>query len=190
MTFLKSTIILGLSLTLLACGGGSDDPNSGKAADDAGVNSDGTDDVSNPPKAGTKDAGGSAVSTPKDPGGSTGGAKDAGASKTESRDGGASASAAKDGAASGDASKPAADGDKGKDAGGDDFMIPDLFPDEPDAGGSTSTPSTGPRDVNGPCKDLELLCFDVFDMFIINPDDCVTCNGGKGCEGCAIPYAY
>ena len=45
-------------------------------------------------------------------------------------------------------------------------------------GGSSST-----RDPNGPCKDLNLFCFDPFDMFIFNPD-CFTCNNGKGCQAC------
>ena len=44
-------------------------------------------------------------------------------------------------------------------------------------------PSSGTRDVNGPCKDLDLFCFDPFDMFIFNPD-CFTCNNGMGCQSC------
>jgi hypothetical protein len=72
----------------------------------------------------------------------------------------------------------------GKDAGG--FDLSDLFPPAPDAG----TAPAGPRNVKGPCKDLQLFCFDPFDMFIINPSDCFTCNDGKGCQGCAFPYAY
>jgi hypothetical protein len=43
-------------------------------------------------------------------------------------------------------------------------------------------------DPNGPCADLYLICFDIFDMWI-NPE-CATCNGGMGCQGCAIPFAY
>ncbi|MFM2420520.1 MAG: hypothetical protein RL385_5243 [Pseudomonadota bacterium] len=57
-----------------------------------------------------------------------------------------------------------------------------------DAGTTPSTTSDGGRDVNGPCKDLNLLCFDFVDMFI--NAECLTCNGGKGCQGCAIPFAY
>jgi hypothetical protein len=85
-------------------------------------------------------------------------------------------------------------GDAGvKDAG---LTFPDLgtlFPPASDAG--TTTPSTdsgvkpGGRDPNGPCKDLNLICFDFIDMFLFNAE-CSTCNGGKGCQGCAIPYAY
>jgi len=76
------------------------------------------------------------------------------------------------------------------------FNLPDLgtlFPPASDAGttpkpdGGTTTP--GARDPNGPCKDLNLLCFDGFDMFIINPSDCFTCNGGKGCQACILPFA-
>ena len=39
------------------------------------------------------------------------------------------------------------------------------------------------RDPAGPCKDLDLFCFDIFDMFIFNPE-CFTCNGGMGCQSC------
>jgi hypothetical protein len=45
------------------------------------------------------------------------------------------------------------------------------------------TSGSGGRDPNGPCVDLELFCFDVFDMFIFNPD-CLTCNNGDGCQWC------
>lgn len=48
---------------------------------------------------------------------------------------------------------------------------------------SDPTQSSGARDVNGPCKDLDLFCFDPFDMFIFNPE-CFTCNGGMGCQSC------
>ena len=37
--------------------------------------------------------------------------------------------------------------------------------------------------MNGPCKDLNLFCFDPFDMFIFNPE-CTTCNNGMGCQAC------
>ena len=37
--------------------------------------------------------------------------------------------------------------------------------------------------MKGPCKDLNLFCFDPFDMFILNPE-CFTCNGGQGCQAC------
>lgn len=50
----------------------------------------------------------------------------------------------------------------------------------PDPG---TDPSGGTRDVNGPCKDLMLFCFDPFDMFTFNPE-CFTCNSGMGCQDC------
>ncbi|HET6338080.1 MAG TPA: hypothetical protein VFG30_32885, partial [Polyangiales bacterium] len=50
--------------------------------------------------------------------------------------------------------------------------VPDLL--DPDASGGGAT---------GPCKDLQLFCFDIFDMFIFNPD-CFTCNNGDGCMDC------
>jgi hypothetical protein len=78
--------------------------------------------------------------------------------------------------------------DAATDAGGGGFVFPDLFPRN-DAGPTPTTDGgTGGRDVNGPCKDLGLLCFDFVDMFI--NAECFTCNGGKGCQGCAIPFAY
>jgi hypothetical protein len=49
----------------------------------------------------------------------------------------------------------------------------------------TTDPGTGTRDPNGPCKDLELFCFDPFDMFIFNPE-CFTCNNGMGCVACEL----
>jgi hypothetical protein len=49
--------------------------------------------------------------------------------------------------------------------------------------GNGGTTGSGGRNVNGPCKDLNLFCFDPFDMFIFNPD-CFTCNSGKGCQAC------
>ena len=51
-------------------------------------------------------------------------------------------------------------------------------PATPDAG----TPPAG--DPNGPCSALNLICFDAIDMFI-HPE-CLTCNNGKGCQGCFI----
>jgi hypothetical protein len=47
----------------------------------------------------------------------------------------------------------------------------------------------GGADPAGPCKDLNLFCFDIFDMWIFNPDACAKCNGGKGCQTCIIPFA-
>jgi hypothetical protein len=34
-----------------------------------------------------------------------------------------------------------------------------------------------------PCESLNLICFDVIDMFILNPQ-CFTCNNGLGCQTC------
>lgn len=91
-------------------------------------------------------------------------------------------------------SKPTDAGSASSDGG---FMIPDLFgeggikiPDLfPSSDASAPKPSTdGGRDVTGPCKDLGLICFDFIDMWI--NAECQTCNGGKGCQGCAIPFAY
>ena len=53
---------------------------------------------------------------------------------------------------------------------------------------AAATTPDGGRDVNGPCKDLYLLCFDFIDMWI--NAECQTCNSGQGCQGCAIPFAY
>ena len=47
----------------------------------------------------------------------------------------------------------------------------------------------GGADPTGPCKDLNLFCFDIFDMWIFNPDACKKCNAGKGCQTCVIPFA-
>ena len=191
MTFLRSTVPYVFSLALVACGSDSGGKPSGDTADDAGAQSDDSAGDGTDTKGGTtstaKDAGGSTPSAAKDAGGSTpSAAKDASASKPESRDSGSSPSAATDAAT-------AQSGGPGSDAGmddGDGVMIPNLFPDDSDAGSSTSSSGSGTRDVNGPCKDLDLVCFDIFDMWIINPDDCATCNSGMGCEGCAIPFAY
>jgi hypothetical protein len=49
--------------------------------------------------------------------------------------------------------------------------------------GAAGSDTTGVRDPNGPCRDLELFCFDPFDMFIFNPE-CFTCNNGMGCQAC------
>ena len=54
--------------------------------------------------------------------------------------------------------------------------------------GTVGSAAAGSRDPNGPCADLELVCFDFIDMWA-NPE-CATCNGGQGCQGCAIPFAY
>lgn len=55
---------------------------------------------------------------------------------------------------------------------------------EPDAGvPDAAVDVPGARDPNGPCRDLELFCFDPFDMFIFNPE-CFTCNQGMGCQAC------
>lgn len=53
------------------------------------------------------------------------------------------------------------------------------------AGGSAGSGGAGGAgaDPNGPCKDLNLFCFDPFDMFIFNPQ-CFTCNNGQGCKAC------
>jgi hypothetical protein len=53
------------------------------------------------------------------------------------------------------------------------------------ADATTDPGTTGARDPNGPCKDLELFCFDPFDMFIFNPE-CFTCNSGMGCVACEL----
>jgi hypothetical protein len=50
-----------------------------------------------------------------------------------------------------------------------------------DAGG----PGNGVPDPNGPCRDLDLVCFDAIDMFILNPE-CSTCNAGMGCQACEL----
>ena len=78
--------------------------------------------------------------------------------------GGAGADAA--GAGAGSAGAPPASADAGTDS-------------------STTPPTTdaNDRDPNGPCRDLELFCFDIFDMFIFNPE-CFTCNNGMGCASC------
>jgi hypothetical protein len=92
-------------------------------------------------------------------------------------------------------SKPSDAGSATSDGGG--LMIPDIFgeggikiPDLfPTSDAGAPKPSTdGGRDVNGPCKDLGLICFDFIDMWI--NAECQTCNGGKGCQGCNIPFAY
>jgi hypothetical protein len=53
--------------------------------------------------------------------------------------------------------------------------------------GSSTDPGvpSGTPDPNGPCKDLNLFCFDPFDMFILNPE-CFTCNNGMGCQACEL----
>ena len=59
------------------------------------------------------------------------------------------------------------------------------FPGVAGAGGAAGfggVAGTG-ADPNGPCKDLQLFCFDPFDMFIFNPE-CFTCNNGMGCMTC------
>lgn len=61
-----------------------------------------------------------------------------------------------------------------------------LFGDAGDPGGGSTAP--GDPDPNGPCEDLNLICFDIFDMWA-NPE-CQTCNHGQGCQGCAIPFAF
>lgn len=71
------------------------------------------------------------------------------------------------------------------------FTFPDLgtlFPSSDAGPAPTPDAGTGARNVNGPCKDLNLLCFDFVDMWI--NAECATCNSGKGCQGCAIPFAY
>jgi hypothetical protein len=50
-------------------------------------------------------------------------------------------------------------------------------------GGAPSGSTNGARDPNGPCKALNLFCFDPFDMFTLNPE-CFTCNNGMGCMDC------
>jgi hypothetical protein len=195
MTFFRSTILYGLLLTLLACGS---DPvgakKSGDNGDDAGDTGDDTadDESDSEPSGSTKDAGKTTPSSAKDAGGAVpSGAKDAGAPKPETHDSGAAAGGSTDGGAKPvtDAGKAVDGADAVKDGGGG-LSIPDLLPSAADGGTSTGAPATGARDVNGPCKDLQLLCFDIFDMWIINPSDCGTCNAGKGCQGCAIPFAY
>ena len=74
-------------------------------------------------------------------------------------------------------------------AAGDDGRS-ELPSDSPSGSIDAGTSTGGAKDKSAPCKDLQLLCFDIFDMWIINPQDCMTCNGGKGCQGCAIPFAF
>jgi len=140
------------------------------------------------PVVSTSDAGKPAVTTTTDAGPAPA-AVDAGAPRVDAStpvsagDSGTAPSAA---ATDGGLALPNLGGDGG-------LTIPDLgglFPAS-DAGSSPSTTSdggAGGRDVNGPCKDLNLICFDFVDMFI--NAECTTCNGGKGCQGCAIPFAY
>jgi hypothetical protein len=71
--------------------------------------------------------------------------------------------------------------------GGFPWPFPDLFPAN-DAGAPSNNKPDGGRDVHGPCKDLNLICFDFIDMWI--NAECQTCNAGKGCQGCSIPFAY
>jgi hypothetical protein len=187
MIFLRSTILYSFLLALLACGGnetngrdagGSD----GDTTDGDNATDDGSDDRETTPTgtkdsgvkpSGTKDATVSPTPSPAKDGGST-------PTPTVSEDGGTTA-------------RTDSGLDAGKDAGGG-FMIPDIFGPPADAGStppkSDSGSSSGATDKSAPCKDLQLLCFDIFDMWLINPQDCATCNGGKGCQGCAIPYAY
>jgi hypothetical protein len=145
--------------------------------------------VPNIPAASTADAGKPTVTTTTTTdAGVVSVASDAGTSKTDASTPVTAADAGTTPA------KPPAAADGGftlPDLGGDaGLTLPDLgglFPVS-DAGTTPSTTSDGGRDVNGPCKDLNLLCFDFVDMFI--NAECTTCNGGKGCQGCAIPYAY
>jgi hypothetical protein len=182
MTFLRFTLLFGFLLTVVACAesgapSGSDD----ESTDEAGeTDKSGDDDDDDSTSGGKRDA--STSSGGKDSSTSSGGSKDAG--KSEPKDGGSSAPKDSGASQTVDAGKATAD------AGGG-FMFPDLFPTT-DAGSGTKTDAAvgAPGDKSGPCKDLQLLCFDPIDMFIFNPSDCFTCNGGKGCQGCAIPFAY
>jgi hypothetical protein len=178
MTFLRSTILTGFFLALIACGG--DDP-APKGDDDTEE----TDTETGGATAEPKD-GGKTPTTPKPP---TGGTvkTDAGTSGTVSSDGGTGTKP--------DAGKPPISGgvDAGivKDAGGGGIMIPDIFGPQPTPDAGTAPTGMGkPGAKDGPCKDLMLFCFDPIDMFLFNPSDCLTCNGGKGCQGCALPYAF
>jgi hypothetical protein len=187
MIFLRSTILYSFLLALLACGGddkSASGPDTTDTTDGDNAADDGSDDGEAPPTgakdsgvkpSGTKDAAVTPTPSPAKDGGST-------PTPTVTKDGGTTAST--DGGV-----------DAGKDAGGGGgFMIPDIFgppadagstPPRTDAGGTTGAAG----DKSGPCKDLNLFCFDAIDMFLFNAD-CFTCNGGKGCQGCAIPYAY
>lgn len=101
-------------------------------------------------------------------------------------DAGDAASQPSDASTTGDA---ASDAGSVKDASADGgFVFPDLFPRNDAGPAPTSDAGTGGRNPNGPCKDLNLLCFDFIDMYF--NAECFTCNGGKGCQGCAIPFAY
>jgi hypothetical protein len=185
MTFLRSTLVLGFLLTFFACAESGDAPNSDDdSVDEAGeTDKSEDDDDSTPSTGGKKDA---STSNPAKDASTSNPAKDAG--KSEPKDSGTSGSKDSGSSQTADAGKGAVDA--GKDAGGG-FMFPDLFPTS-DAGSGTKTDAAvgAPGDKSGPCKDLQLLCFDPIDMFIFNPSDCFTCNGGKGCQGCAIPFAY
>jgi hypothetical protein len=90
--------------------------------------------------------------------------------------------------ASSDAGRSISDAGAASDGGGlFPWPFPDLFP-VAEAGAPNPNKPDGGRDVNGPCKDLNLLCFDFIDMWI--NAECQTCNAGKGCQGCSIPFAY
>jgi hypothetical protein len=183
MTSLRATLLSSFLLTISACADAgnaspSDDDSVGEAYE-TDLSADDDDSTSAKKDASTSGSG-------KDASSSSGGGKDAG--RSEPKDGGTSA--AKDSASTSQTADAGKGGvDAGKDAGGS-FMLPDLFPTS-DAGGSKTDAAVGaPGDKSGPCKDLQLLCFDPIDMFLFNPSDCFTCNGGEGCKGCAIPFAY
>ncbi|MET0287722.1 MAG: hypothetical protein ABW352_24755 [Polyangiales bacterium] len=190
MTFLRISFLLSLLLAFSACGGNetgnADSPSTADENDDT----DGTDEDGEP-TGNTRDA-----SVKKDASsGSTNPPKDAGNTSTPKDSG---VTTPKDAGTT----PPVADAGQGIDAGNKDagggIMLPDLgtlFPTN-DAGSTPPKTDAGsggmgaPGAKDGPCKDLMLFCFDPFDMFIFNPELCFSCNGGKGCQGCAIPYAY
>lgn len=206
MSFLRPAAALALSLTFLACGadsGSTDRGESSVTTDEQGHDSHGTDrggtdeepgsqdDDGSSAHSGDKDAGRSTTSGAKDASGSSRPfAKDAGASKTESRDSGSPGAAPADGPTQTEDTGQPSSGDQAQKDGGDGPMSPDVAPTASDASSSTSGSGTGAPDPSGPCEDLQLFCFDIFDMFIFNPSDCFTCNNGDGCQGCAFPFAY
>ncbi|HEX5660820.1 MAG TPA: hypothetical protein VFX59_26685 [Polyangiales bacterium] len=187
MAFLRSSLVFGFFLIVFGCAqSGSKDTVDDTTDETGATDEDKTDDP--PPTGGKKDA--TVASNGGKDSGASSSVQDAG--KTEVKDSGATTRDPKDAGTT-----QTADAGKGVDAGAKDagggFQLPDLFP--PNDAGSTAKPDAGgsagaPGDKSGPCKDLQLLCFDPFDMFIFNPSDCLTCNGGKGCQGCAFPFAY
>lgn len=174
----------GLLLISVGCGGSSggssdkDDPDS--ASDDAG--------------SAHHDAGAASTPVVRDSGsepvvGTGQTARDAAAAATP----GAGATSAKDAGTAKDAGSSSSAGSASDAASDPSDPFGGLFPSDPapapaDDGGTKTGSGTAERDVNGPCKDLQLICFDIFDMWA--NEECATCNSGMGCQGCDLPFAY